>query len=306
MLNNTSLFDLIHYKIGYKIYLFLENKNHTNIIIHGMQGTGKSILIQNILNEKFLTMSIEKKEPLRFYIHPNYYFFNCKFIDNNVDTFISFIRDISYIDNPIMKNIYIVFDHFELLNEKIQNVIKVIIEKSITYKFIIITNQFNKLLPTIKSKGICIRIREPSYIDKYIYLKKYLLQKDISFNQQELLHQCKQEDLNTIIYSCCICTFPNILSEKYIKLRTLIQKPTLIEKDFVEIKKLSIIIKQLNLPIKKLLSLIIHDFDDQGTIQICSNFDYNNIHSYRELIHIEDLIIHLNIHLNNHNNHIKK
>ena len=83
MLNSTSFLDLIHYKIGYKIYLFLENKNHTNIIIHGMQGTGKSILIQNILNDKFLTMSIEKKEPLRFYIHPNYYFFNCR---NNFDS----------------------------------------------------------------------------------------------------------------------------------------------------------------------------------------------------------------------------
>ena len=44
-----SYLETIHYKIGYKIYCFLLNKNHTNLIIYGNKDIGKTKLIKSLL-----------------------------------------------------------------------------------------------------------------------------------------------------------------------------------------------------------------------------------------------------------------
>ena len=301
MFETTSFLELIHYKIGYKIYRLLEYKNHTNIIIYGIKGCGKSILIRNILNDKFISKSIEKNGTFRFYIHPKYYLFNCKFINNN-EQFIIFIKNITQTMSLLMDNIYIIFDNFEMVNEKVQQVIKVIIERSKSCKFIIITNQYNIILPSIRSRCICISIKEPSYFDKYIYMKKQFKRDKIIFNHNKLFNQCKQEKLYFLLYHYFGCDFLDIQKKYYYEIKKIIHKSELSLKDISKIKKISTIIKQLDIPIKEFLSLIIDDFYDINIIKCCADFEYNKVHSYRELLHLDNLFIELNL----YNNHIKK
>ena len=44
-----NFLDLLHYKIGYRIYSLLAFKNHPNIIIYGKEESGKSLLIRTTI-----------------------------------------------------------------------------------------------------------------------------------------------------------------------------------------------------------------------------------------------------------------
>ena len=223
---------------------------------------------------------------------------NCVF-----DIFINFLKNITKI-TLVYEILYIILDQFEIINEKIQQILKVIIEKSIHCKFIIITNKYNILTPSIKNKGFCIRIYEPSSIDKYIYLKKNLIRENIVFDEDELLTQCKQKQINFLILYYFQGNFQNIEEKYYLQIKNIIEKEKLSFNDIKNIRKISIHIKQLNLSIQNILLMIMDDFyntNNFNILNICAEFEYNNIFSYRELIHIEKLILEINM----YNNHIK-
>ena len=84
-MNPTNIFDLLHYKIGYKIYSLLKIRNHPNIIIHGKKGSGKSLLVRMTFESCYSGSPIEQDNSFfRVLLHNNYYLFNCNCIINKV------------------------------------------------------------------------------------------------------------------------------------------------------------------------------------------------------------------------------
>ena len=76
-----SILDLLHYKIAYKLYYFLSNKNHSNIIIHGEKGSGKTTLVNRVIKDIYPGKDIEYKEDhFNLIMYNNCYLFNCSFI----------------------------------------------------------------------------------------------------------------------------------------------------------------------------------------------------------------------------------
>ena len=45
---SNEILDLIHYKIIENIRCIIKNKNHSNIIIYGSEGCGKTTIIKNL------------------------------------------------------------------------------------------------------------------------------------------------------------------------------------------------------------------------------------------------------------------
>ena len=167
------ILDLLHYKLGYKIYSFLKYNNHSNIIIYGPTNCGKSILIKAIMKEIYPGQLIKQKnEDFIFSLHKDYYLFNCSCIYDKT-SFIKYLQNIiqtyDYYNNKCK---YIILDQFERTNDIMQNILKVIIEKAYsTCKFIIITKQYNRVISAIKSRSIGIRTPSPTKYDKF--LSKY-------------------------------------------------------------------------------------------------------------------------------------
>ena len=50
-METNDFIDLLHYKIGYRIYSLLGYKNHSNIILYGKEGSGKSLLIKTTIKD---------------------------------------------------------------------------------------------------------------------------------------------------------------------------------------------------------------------------------------------------------------
>ena len=48
--HNKDFLSLIHYKLGYKLYDIINHKNHPNLIISGINNSGKTLLIKTIMN----------------------------------------------------------------------------------------------------------------------------------------------------------------------------------------------------------------------------------------------------------------
>ena len=49
--HNKDFLSLIHYKLGYKLYNIISNNNHPNLLIHGVNCSGKTLLIKTVLND---------------------------------------------------------------------------------------------------------------------------------------------------------------------------------------------------------------------------------------------------------------
>ena len=158
--------DLLHYKLAYKLKLLLKNKNHSNLLIYGNQGSGKTMLIKDIFS-----VNGKKYNNCNFYLilTKNYYYFDCKSIKDKT-SFINYLKDIIKKYNYFTStNKYIILDHYEYVGDLIQNSLKVIIETAaLTCKIIILTNNIGKVCNAIKSRCITMRIPLPKSIDKYI------------------------------------------------------------------------------------------------------------------------------------------
>ena len=169
-------------------------------------------------------------------------------------------------------------DNYQSVNENIQNSLKVIIEKSyLTSKFIIIINNLSKVIKAIQSRFQTIRFSSLKTYDKYIYIKN-------NYNETITYDDCKNVSLKNIIY---------YHNKKYDKLSYFIDqiKEILSSKiDFEtiqKIKSLSCEIKEINIPIKQLLSSLVCSlsYDTERMIKIIkmiSEYEYNSHFSYRD------------------------
>ena len=293
--------DLIHYKIGYNLYSFLQCRNHSNIIIYGNTGSGKSILVKNLLRDIYPGKVKHMNVYFCLSLHNNYYLFRCSYITNKLK-FMNYIKNIvKTYDHYNNQCKYIILDQFEKLNTQMQNIMKVIIEKAYyTCKFIIITNQYNKAIPPIKSRCICIRVPSPTQYDKYIYCKRLLDKSHLSYNDFLLSKDCKSLTLQDIIYKYhSIIIIKNGL---YNSISSFIHKSTLTYNHIHQIRSITSKIKELDINPTYIMNRIIFELKESDpykkVIHACNDYNYRIINSYRELIHIESLIIYLNLIMN--------
>jgi GTPase SAR1 family protein len=297
-----ELFELLHYKIAYKLYFFFLNNNHPNLIIHGCNGSGKTTLIKTLLSHIYKS-TIKKKETTDYSVHLNnrYYYFDCSSILNK-RAFLDYFKEIilTY-DYYHLQSKYIILDNFEFVGELLQNSLKVMIEKAYyTCKIIILTNRFNKVVTPIKSRCISMRIPLVNHYDKYIYLKEYLLEKKIFFNDFLLLDKCKRCDIHEIINESTITNYHNIETKIYQEMKKIIYWKVIDCEKIRKIRKLSSTSKELNITFSELLRKLVLECNvvDSNMIKECAENEYLLVNSYRSLIHIEHLLLNLNIMIN--------
>lgn len=297
-----KMIELLHYKIAYQLYFFFTNVNHPNLILYGCKGSGKTTLIRTLFSHIYKS-GIKRKETNDYsvYLNHRYYYFDCSSILNKrafVDYFKEIILTYDYYNS---KSKYIILDHFEFVSELLQNSLKVMIEKAYyTSKIIIITNKFNKVISPIKSRCISMRIPLMNHYDKYIYLKGYFLEHKISFNGFLLLEKCKKSDINEIISESTVFDYQNIKTKTYQEMKQVIYCKVIDCETIRKIRKLSSTSKELNIDFSELLRLFILEFNlvDDDMIKECAENEYRLGNSYRSLIHIEHLLLNLNLMIN--------
>ena len=297
-----ELFELVHYKIAYKLYFFFLNNNHPNLIIHGCNGSGKTTLIKTLLSHIYKS-TIKKKETTDYSVHLNnrYYYFDCSSILNK-RAFLDYFKEIilTY-DYYHLQSKYIILDNFEFVGELLQNSLKVMIEKAYyTCKIIILTNRFNKVVTPIKSRCISMRIPLLNKYDKYIFLKGYFLEKKIFVHEVLLWEKCNQYDIHEIINELTIANYQNIKTKIYQDMKQIIYWKELDCEKIRKIRKLSSTSKELNITFSELLRKLVLECNvvDSNMIKECAENEYLLVNSYRSLIHIEHLLLNLNIMIN--------
>lgn len=297
-LSNSKIYDLIHYKIAFKLKHLLKNKNHSNIIIKGPNNSGKTLLINTVLKDKFGKSKSMVNDKISFLENNNYYIFN--FLKNvNKYDIIKVIQEIVYRYDHYNDTIkYIVIDDFNNISKNIQNTIKVLIErKSINARFIMITNNINNISECIKNGCIQINVSTHSAYDKYFYFKK-LFHGKYPYNELLLLEDCKKYGIDVIKSKYTLnCDFCDIYAMNIIKIIDFFISDLNIEllrKIIINIKSIDI---KLNNFFKKLIDKLSFIVDDKKKLFIIikeiANYNYIINKSYRDIISLESLFIRL-------------
>lgn len=307
--HNKDFLSLIHYKIGYKLYNFISNKNHPNILVHGINNSGKTLLIKTVLNDLFNINKYTNKEYLtdniiyeKSYLH---YYFDLKLVNNDLK-FIDFIKDIvksyNYYTN---KYNYIILDNFEYLSNLNQDRLRVIFEKSLnTTKIIIITSKLNKINQPLLSRFINFKIPNHNITDKYIYFKNLLnknyyvisddilfeiLKKhsDLNYNFINILSYLKNNIINGDIYDEIILKYMNIINSK----KDLTKKIT----DMKQLIYLSRSLIDINTFYRRFLTYLLDlNISNEKKSKLVKVFTENNIlvdNSFKDLLYLEGLLV---------------
>jgi len=145
-----------------------------------------------------------------------------------------------------------------------------------------------------------MRIPLVNHYDKYIYLKEYLLDKKIFFNDPLLLDKCKRCDIHEIINESTITNYQNIETKIYQEMKQVIYGKVIDCEKIRKIRKLSSTSKELNIPFSELLRKFILECEviDYNMIKECAENEYRLVNSYRTLIHVEHLLLNLNLMIN--------
>jgi replication factor C subunit 3/5 len=294
-----ELTELINYKLAYQLCFFFKNKNHPNLILYGCKYSGKTTLIKTLLSHIYTT-EIKKKETTDYSVSLNnsYYYFNCASIQNK-SAFLDYFKEIILTYNYYhSQSKYIILDHFEEAADTLQNSLKVMIEKACySSKIIILTNKFNKVISPIKSRCICMRVPLLTHHDKYIYLKEYMIKKNVFVNDFILMEKCKVSELRDIINEFTISNYHDMKLKIYQEMKEAIMWDIIDIGDIKKIRKISSTIKELNIQFSELLKKFICEYEmiNIHMIKECAQNEYLLENSYRSLIHIDHLLLNLNL-----------
>ena len=307
--HNKCFLELVHYKLGYKIYDIINHTNHPNLILSGVSKSGKTLLLKTLLNDIFdINKSLRKEilyDNISYELSNYHYYFDMLIINNN-DKFIEYLKKIlngyNYYTNSYN---YIILDNFESISDVMQNKLRVLLEKSTkTSKIIIITQKYNQVIDPLKSRFLNIRIPIHKTYDKFLYFRDLLLKhmfiiddeilmnilkkhNDIDYNFINILGYFKTKQIQGDIYDEIIGKYINIIkSDKNIC------------KKICDIKQLLYLAKSVvdvNVFIRRLLSHLLKlDYNDEQKMRIVKEFTEYDIminKSFRDLLCLEGLLI---------------
>lgn len=281
------------------IYNLLKHNNHSNIIISGNTDINKLDIISNALKKIYnITKNIYIAYNNVNYIKNNiYYLFDINkiYYSNKLD-WLNIIKNIVENDNYYLdNNKYIIFNNYNNISINTQNIFKVLFEKHVHIKFIIITDKCNNIINPIHSRFINIRIPLINNINKWNEIDKlnidfnnFYNNKNLNLEYFKLIKYINCDNYSDIIHNLC----------KYIFL--------LINKDnneiVKELKELSYIIISSCIPFKNILIELICFISNNDNInnqkkykliKLISEIEYNISKSYLKLIHIENLFLQL-------------
>jgi len=304
-LKPKSFLDTINYKIGYQLYLFIQNNDsHSHLIIHGKKDSKNKLILSLFRDLYDREPVLYHSENFKAFTHTNYYIFDCNVILNK-QSFIEYLKNIvKTYDYYNEQSKYIILLNFDHTNELIQNSLRVIVEKaSNTCKLIFVASKLNKIISPLQSRCVHIRIPTPSLFDKYIYVKNQLIKNSVSFNEYLLLQLCRKWDYETVLNKYFyIDDNVDLMDEYSFKIKQLIYDKNLTVQKINSIRKLSSNSKEVNISIVDILKQFIEDFTgsqkEQKIIHQISKYDTYLQKSYRDLIHLESLIISINSILN--------
>ena len=306
--HNKDFLDLIHYKLGYKLYDVLSKQNHPNIILSGVSKSGKTLLVKTVINNIFNNESVKKEklfDNILFEYSNYHYYFDLKNINNNYKL-IPYLKKIINGYNYYTKSYnYIILDNYENISETIQNKLKVLLEKSVnTCKIIIITNKYNKVIDPIKSRFFYIRIPKQNNIDKFLYFKKLFKRNSFTINDDILLKIImKHVDvnfnfINILSYIKCGRIQGDVYDELINKYMLIINSDNSIHKKICNIKQILYLAKSVinvNVFLRRLLShLLKQNYNDEQKMRIVKEFTEYDIminKSFRDLLCLEGLLI---------------
>ncbi len=164
--------------IGHKVYLnnlehlYKENKLPNKILLSGNKGIGKALLVKNFLYKVF--DDINSHVLINNNSHPN--ILNIKKKDDKKIIEIDQIRDIIKFTNQSTfnnKSKFIIIDDVEYLNKSSSNaILKSLEEPNFNVNFFLVYNSNLKILDTIKSRCIEIKINL-NQEDTKLILNKY-------------------------------------------------------------------------------------------------------------------------------------
>lgn len=282
-----------------KIYNLLKHKNHSNIIISGNIDIDKLDIINNALKKRYnISKNIYITSNNVNYIKNNIYFLfdiNKIYYNNKLD-WLNIIKNIIENDNYYLdNNKYIIFNNYNKISINTQNIFKVLFEKHVHIKFIVITDKYNNVINPIQSRFINIRIPLINNINKWNEIDKlnidfnnFYNNKNLNLEYFKLIKYINCDNYNDIIYNLC----------KYIFI--LINKDD--NKNIKELKELSYIIISSCIPFKNILIQLIYFISNNDDInnekkyklvKLITEVEYNISKSYLKLIHIENLFFNI-------------
>ena len=292
LLEREKSHEILHYKEYYKIKGIIKNK-YPNIILNGISKSGKTFLINHIMEDLFGSTKEIVDDKLVYKENLNYFVFDfSNHVKNNIIKKINLIiKNYDHFNETIK---YIVIDNYNDVSDILQKNIKVFIEKyHTTSRFIFITKRLFSIDASTRNSCLNIKLKYPNKYDQYIYFSYLLKKYDMKYNEFLLMKNCEKfhiDHINKIYYNGE--DFKNIYQKVDEEINSIMNKSFNIE----DIKKLSMKIKELSLELYSIFSYFIKNSIYSESKQILlikeiSHYNYIIKKSYRDIIPIEGLLV---------------